>query len=121
MHFEYLCGKGLHHANQFFGNGVGNPAHSGLVTAGGKAHRLAGERHTGQRLTNQVEETKEQLLAGNRSAEARRGHRVAEHLARCAREQRAVEIEKGGSDVCGNGTANATASCHAVMVPIRAQ
>ena len=95
MRGEGRLGERLHHAHEPFGNRVGRLLDGSLGAALGEGDRLAGERHRRQGLADRVEHPEQQSLARDRPRrEPGQAHRVREHLARRAAQQRAIEIEE---------------------------
>ncbi len=98
MRLEHALGERLHHRHQDIGDGLGGVGHGRLRSAPGETDGLAGERHRGQGLADDVEEPVEELLAGHRVGSDETGgtHRTGEHLPRGPSKERPIEIEEGG-------------------------
>ena len=91
-------GERLDHRRQLVGGGLAGGRHRGSRAALGEPRRLAGEGHRRQRLADPVEQPVEGPLARDHPRrEPGRAQRLGEHLARRARQQRAVEVEERGA------------------------
>ena len=92
---EHAVGERLHHRHQPVGDAVGGGQHRRPRPALGERHRLPRQRHRRQRLADRVEQREQEALARDRAAdETGRAHRLAEHLATGAAQQRSVEVEE---------------------------
>ena len=94
---EGSLGERLHHRTEIVGDRLGRRPHRRLRAALGEADRLASQRHRRQRLADGVEQPVDELLARHGVGADQTGepHGSGEHLAGCATEQRAVEVEEG--------------------------
>ena len=92
---EELGGVRLDERDEAVGDGFGGELDGGLGLALGQGGALAGDGHRRQRLPHHVEQAVHEVLARyGPTDEAGDPHRVREHLAAGAGEQRPVEIEE---------------------------
>jgi hypothetical protein len=93
---EDRFGERLDHRRQPIGHGLGRGLDGGAWPPFGQRDGLAGEDHRRQRLANRVEHPEQQALPRDRPRDQAGGaHRIGEHLAAGAREQRPIEVEEG--------------------------